>query len=398
MGTWMQNVAQEWLALDLTHSPSAVGLTLALQFLPTLVLGVHGGLLADRFSTRRILLITQLANACLTALLASMTIAGTLIPLELYAFALLSGLVFVVDAPARQVFITEIVREEHLRGAISLNGALFQATRLIGPAIAGVLIATIGTGWVFVLNALCYAGPTVSLLLVRTEGPMLRRSPPVLNTGALRRTLRYVVRNPRIGWTVLLVGMLGTFGLNFPIVLTAMARDDFHGTASTYASFNIALALGSALGALSAGYFDRASVGSSAAAALAFGACQFTAAYAPTIAVFWICLAAMGLTNLAFQSVANTSVHVWTDSEMRGGVMGLYMLAFMGGTPVGALTIGAVTTHFGARIGMEVCGGVPALAAVVIGLLNRRAGTGHASGASPQTGGQVREVATATRH
>jgi MFS family permease len=379
MGTWMQNVAQEWLALALTHSPTAVGITMALQFSPILLFGVHGGLLADRCSTRRLLLITQLANAVLTTLLAVLSLAGALHPSELYIFALLTGFVFVVDAPARQVFITEVVRDENLRGAISLNGAVLQATRMIGPAIAGVLIATIGTGWVFAVNALCYAGPTVSLLLLRPRDLIARPAVSATDNRGLRHTVGYAFHHPRIGWTILLVGLVGTFGLNFPIVLTAMAQEDFHGTASTYASFNMALAVGSALGALLAGYFNRADVRFSVLTALAFGACQLAAAAAPTLATFWACLACMGLMNLAFQSVANTSIHVWTDTETRGRVMGLYMLAFTGGTPLGALTIGAVTSHLGARVGMGVCGGVPALAAIAIGLLNRRTDANQAS-------------------
>lgn len=371
-GTWMQSVALDWLALELTHSSAAVGVTMALQFSPILLFGVHGGWLADRIPRRRLLLTTQLANATLTMALALLTLAGALRPPELYSFAVLSGFVFVVDAPARQVFITEVVRGEHLRGAISLNGAVLQATRMIGPAVSGVLMATIGAGWVFVINAVCYAGPTVSLLLLRTRDLIPRAQYSATDRGALRETIGYVLRRPRIGWTILLVGMLGTFGLNFPIVLTAMARQDFHGTASTYASFNIALAVGSALGALLAGYFSRADVRLNALSALAFGTCQLLAAFAPTLETFWVLLATMGMTNLAFQSVANTSIHVWADAENRGRVMGLYMLAFVGGTPIGALTIGAVTSDYGARVGMGVCGGVPALAAVAIAVLNSR--------------------------
>src|ERR1700689_1272452 len=197
-GTWMQSIAQDWLVYDLTHSSTSVGVTMALQFLPILVLGLHTGGLADRVPKRRILLTTQTLNAAATTALAVITISGAVHTTDVYAFALLSGLIFAFDAPARQAFVAEVVPPGQLRAAIALNAAVFQATRLIGPA--------------------------------------LRREP-----GALRTTARYLRQRPDVLWTIFLVGMFGTFGLNFPIVLTAMAKSTFHGNASTYGLFNIAL-------------------------------------------------------------------------------------------------------------------------------------------------------------
>jgi MFS family permease len=265
-----------------------------------------------------------------------------------------------------------------LRSAIALNGAVFQATRLIGPAIAALLIANVGTGWVFAVNAACYAGPAIGLLRLRpsdlTPAPAARHEP-----GALRTTVRYLGRRPDVLWTIFLVGMFGTFGLNFPIVLTAMAKSAFGGNASMYGLFNIALAVGSATGALFAGAAARPGPRAIVLSAGAFGLLQTAAAFAPDLAVFLALLAAMGLTNLAFQSMANASVQVAVDSRLRGRVMGLYMLAFIGGTPIGAPLIGLLTSHFGARVGMTVCGVVPALAAVVVAAARRQRGEPHPS-------------------
>ena len=364
-GTWMQSIAQDWLIYDLTRSSVSVGVTMALQFLPILALGLHTGAVADRLPKRRILLTTQTLNAVATAALAAITLSGAVRAADVYAFALLSGLIFAFDAPARQAFVSEVVPPGRLQAAIALNAAVFQATRLVGPALAALLIAGAGTGWVFAVNAACYAGPVIGLLRLRpsdlTPAPPAPREP-----GALRATLRYVGERPQVMWTIFLVGVFGTFGLNFPIVLTAMAKTAFGGNASTYGLFNIALAVGSASGALFAGAAARPRPRLIVLAAAVFGLLQAAAAFAPDIMVFLVLLAAMGLTNLAFQAMANASVQLATDSRLRGRVMGLYMLAFIGGTPIGAPLVGLVTSRFGPQAGMALCGVVPLLAAVVV--------------------------------
>jgi MFS family permease len=358
----MQSIAQDWLIFDLTHSSAAVGVTMALQFLPMLLLGLHTGAIADRLPKRRILLTTQSLNAVTTTALAVITITGAARPDRVYAFAFLSGLIFAFDGPARQAFVAEVAPASSLRAAIALNAAVFQATRLIGPAIASLLIVSVGTGWVFAVNAACYLGPTIGLLLLRpadlTPSPAALREP-----GQLRKTLQYVRRRRDLLGTIFLVGVLGTFGLNFPVVLTAMAKSTFHGNAGTYGLFNIVLAVGSAAGALLAGAGARPGRRVIVAAAAAFGVLQLAAALAPGIAVFLALLVGMGFVNLAFQSMANASVQLAVDPAIRGRVMGIYMLVFIGGTPIGAPIIGAVTSHFGARTGMAVCGLLPALAA-----------------------------------
>lgn len=366
-GSWMQSIAQDWLIFSLTHSSAAVGVTMALQFLPILALGLHTGAVADRLPKRRILLTTQTLNAATTGALAVITIAGLTRPADVYAFAFASGLVFAFDAPARQAFVAEVAPAGRLPAAIALNAAVFQSTRLIGPAVASLLIVSVGPGWVFAVNAACYIGPTIGLLRLRPSDLVPAPAAPRAG-GGLRTAVRYVRQRPDVMRTIFLVGVLGTFGLNFPIVLTAMAKSTFHGNASTYGLFNIVLAIGSAAGALLAGARAGTRPGPRviALSGAAFGLLQVAAATAPGMAVFLPLLAAMGFANLAFQSMANASVQLAVDPELRGRVMGLYMLVFIGGTPIGGPIIGALTNHFGARIGMAVCGVVPALGAVVM--------------------------------
>jgi len=229
---------------------------------------------------------------------------------------------------------------------------------------------TVGTGWVFAVNAACYLGPTLGLLLLRPSdlrpAPVAARAP-----GAVRTAITYLRGRPDVLRTIFLVGMLGTFGLNFPIVLTAMAKSTFGGNASTYGLFNIVLGLGSAAGAVLAAASTRPRARAIVISAAAFGVLQAAAALAPDLAAFLLLLAAMGFVNLVCQAMANASVQLAVDPELRGRVMGLYMLVFIGGTPIGAPIVGAITSHFGARAGMLVCGAVPVLAAVIVAVAGR---------------------------
>jgi predicted MFS family arabinose efflux permease len=267
-----------------------------------------------------------------------------------------------------------------------MNAAVFQATRLVGPAVASLLIVSAGTGWVFAVNAACYLGPTIGLLLLRPSDLQPTRSAPRA-PGAVRTAARYLWRRPDVLWTIFLVGMLGTFGLNFPIVLTAMAKTAFGGDASTYGLFNIALGLGAAAGAVLAGRGGRPRTRFIVGSAAAFGVLQAAAALAPDMATFLPLLIATGFACLVCQAMANASVQLAVDPELRGRVMGLYMLVFVGGTPIGAPIIGAVTSHFGARTGMAVCGLVTVAAAVIVaGAVARRQRAGAGTGiATPVT-------------
>ena len=366
-GAWMRAVAQDWLVLQLTHSPAAVGVTMACQFLPVLLLGLHGGLVADRRSRRALLLITESSNACLAGLLAVLTLTGRVEVLHIDLIALAGGLVLVVDNPARQAFVNEVAPASALRNAVALTAATFQMTRLVAPAVAGLLIDTVGTGWVFAATALCSLGPLCGLVLLRPA--RLRPAPAVVRApGQLRSALRHVAARPTVATTIVLVGVLGTFGLNFPVVLTGMADSVFDGGAALYGLFNIVLAVGSVGGALLAGARTHAPLWIIAALAAGFGLAQLAAASAPRLPTFVVAIGLMGAANLAFQAMANASVQMGVDPAMRGRVMGLYMLAFTGGTPLGAPLVGWITAEWGPRVGMAVCGIVPLVAAIAAGL------------------------------
>jgi MFS family permease len=375
-GTWMQNIALEWLVLELSGSPTAVGITMACQFLPMLLLGMYGGMIADRYPKRIILMITQSVFGLLSAVLAVLTITGQIRVEYVYLFALAAGLVFVVDNPTRQIFVNEVVPERYVRNAIALNAAVFQTSRLIGPAVAGIMIATVGSGWAFAANAVSYLAPLTGLMLIRSAD--LIRTPPLERApGQLRSALRYVADRPHVAWTIVLVGLVGTFGLKFPVVLTAMADETFAGSAVTgaqlYGLFNVVIAVGSVAGALIAGGRTHPRLRTIVLAGAAFGAAQFTAALAPGLGVFLAALAVMGMVNLAFQAMANSSVQSWVDGDVRGRVMSIYMLAFVGGTPLGGPVVGWITDAFGARAGMAFCGLVPLLAAVGVAYALSRA-------------------------
>jgi MFS family permease len=368
LGNWMQAIALDWLVLVLTRSATAVGVTMALQFLPVLLLSMYGGLLADRYPKRQILLLTQTLTAVLTALMAALTLTGHIAVVEIYVFALVGGVIAAFDTPARQVFVTEVAPAAHLREAIALNAAVFQASRLVAPALATTLIATAGTGWVFAANTLCLLGPITSLLLI---GPVAARAETAVRTDAaerarLRDALAYVAQRPRLAWTIFLAGILGTFGLNFPIVLTGMAGQAFHAGVGDYGLFNAAVAVGSVTGALGAGTFPGRRLWPITMACAGFGVLQAAASVAPTVASFLVLLVLMGVVNLVFQAMAASSVQLWTDPALRGRVMGLYVLVFIGGTPIGGPLVGYVCQHYGARTAMALCGVLPALAAAVV--------------------------------
>lgn len=372
-GIWMQVVALDWLVFEMTASPMAVGVTMAAQFLPVLLLWMAGGIVADRYPRRGVLIATQGAGVVLNSALASILFSGDVRVHHVYAYAFAIGLVFVVDNPARSVFTGELVPLSHIRGAIALSSAVFQGSRLVGPAVAAMLISTVGTGWVFAVHAACHLFSLLVLTCIRAGGPAGGRAVPAGRV-RLRPVLRRVAAEPRVAWTIFLVAVAGTFGLKFPVVLTAMADSAFGGGARLYGIFNVALAAGSVAGAILLGScrapprFRWVAV-----LAAAFGATQVLTAVVPVLGVFLGALVVLGAVNLAFQTMANSSVQLWVEPEVRGRVMSLYMLALIGGGPIGGPVIGWICAQFGPRVGMVVCGLIPLAAAVSVGLSLRRA-------------------------
>ncbi|MBT1189568.1 MFS transporter [Streptomyces sp. CJ_13] len=372
-GTWMQRIAQDWLVLSLTGSASAVGITIALQFLPMLLFGLYGGVLADRLPKRPLLIGTQTAMGLTGLALAALTLAGHVQVWHVYLAAILLGLVTVVDNPARQTFVSEMVGPAQVANAVSLNSANFQSARLVGPALAGVLITAVGSGWAFLLNGLSFAAPVAGLLMMRAHELYPVRPRPRAK-GQLREGLRYVAGRPELIWPIVLVGFIGTFGFNFPIWLSAYVSDVFHGDAGTYGLFNTLIAAGSLAGALLAARRGHSRLRLLVAAAALFSALLVVTAFVPDFWLFAAMLVPIGMFGLTVNVTANSSVQMATDPEMRGRVMALFMMVFTGGTPVGAPLVGWITDTYGARIGMATGGLISLAGALTIAVILSRVG------------------------
>ncbi|PKW09220.1 Predicted arabinose efflux permease, MFS family [Streptomyces sp. 1222.5] len=372
-GTWMQRIAQDWLVLSLTGSSAAVGITTALQFLPMLLFGLYGGVLVDRLPKRPTLLVTQASMALTGLALAFLTLSGHVQVWHVYVAAFAVGLATVLDNPARQSFVSEMVGPEQLQNAVSLNSANFQSARLVGPAVAGLMITGVGTGWAFLANGLSFAAPIAGLLLMRARDlHVVERAPR--GKGQLREGLDYVAKRPELIWPIVLVGFIGTFGFNFPVWLSAYADDVFRSGAGSYSLFNTLMAVGSLIGALLAARRGTARLRVLIAAAVAFGTLETVAAVAPSYWLFALLMVPIGIFGLTVNVTANTAVQMATDPAMRGRVMALFMMVFMGGTPLGAPVVGWITDTYGARVGFALGGVVSAVAAAGIGLVLTRIG------------------------
>lgn len=373
IGTWMQRIAQDWLVLSLTGSSAAVGITTALQFLPMLLFGLYGGVLVDRLRKRPTLLVTQTAMALTALVLAALTLTGRVEVWHIYVAAFALGLATVVDNPARQSFVSELVGPGQLQNAVSLNSANFQSARLVGPAVAGLLITGVGTGWAFLLNGLSFVAPLAGLMMMRArELHAVERAPR--GKGQLREGVRYVTGRPELIWPIVLVGFIGTFAFNFPVYLSAFADDVFHGGAGVYSMFNTLMAVGSVSGALLAARRGTARLRLLILAALAFGGLEILASASPELWMFALLMVPLGLFSMTVNVTTNTSLQMATDPAMRGRVMALYMMVFLGGSPVGAPIVGWITDTYGARVGFAAGGAVAVAAAAVIGLILARVG------------------------
>lgn len=371
IGTWMSRVTQDWLVLSLTGSSAAVGITTALQFLPMLLFGLYGGVIADRYPKRRILIVSQGLMGLCGLVLAVLTLSGHIQVWHVYLIAFMVGMVTVVDNPSRQSFVSEMVGPDQLRNAVSLNSANFQTARLIGPAVAGVLITSIGSGYSFLLNGLSFLAPLTGLLLMR-QSELHKAHRVARGKGQLREGLRYVKGRPDLIGPIVLVGFIGTFGFNFPIWLTAFANDVYHGGAGMYAFFNILMAAGSLAGALLAARRRATKLRLLIIAAMGFGLLEVLVSLSPTVWLFSLLLVPIGVLGMTTNITTNTRVQMAAEPAMRGRVMSLYMMVFVGGTPVGGPLLGWVSDTFGARIAFAAGGAVSLIAAAVIGLVMTR--------------------------
>jgi MFS family permease len=364
VGTWMQRVAQDWLVLTiLTHrNASAVGVVMALQFGPQLLLLPWSGYAADRLDRRRLLIATQAALGLLALGLGLVTVTGVVTLRQVYVFAFLLGCVSAFDAPVRQVFVNDLVGDDYLANAVSLNSTSFNAARMIGPAVAGLLIAAVGCGWVFLINAASFAGVLASLMLLRVDqlhggGHKSRK------TGGVAEGFRYVWRRPDLMAVLVMLFLIGTFGLNFPIFISTMSLTAFHGGAGQYGLLTSAFAIGSVGGALYSAHRCRPGMTVLCAASAVFGVGCTLAALAPDEGLFAGALVLTGLAALVFATGTNSLMQLTTEPAMRGRVMALRIAVAMGGTPLGAPIVGWIADHFGPRwaLGVGAASGVAAM-------------------------------------
>jgi MFS family permease len=355
-GNWMQTVSALWLILSLTGSGVAVGLTTALQFLPMLLFGAWGGLLADRFPKRRLLIVTQSLMALPAVGLFAVTVTGVVAPWMVYLAVLAIGAVNAVDNPTRQSFVFEMVGPDRVANAVSLNSVIVQAARIVGPAIAGVLIAAFGVGPCFAVNALTFVAMIVALC---SMDPAALHSSPASGRepGAIRAGLRYVRRTPELAVPLALMALVGTFGLNFQVVLPLLARFSFGGGASVYAALVAAMGAGSVVGALFVGSRLRTDVRLIAAAAAAFGALALLAALMPSLALEIPVLAMLGAAAVAFAATINSTLQLAVAPEMRGRVMSLYSVVFLGSTPIGGPLSGWLAQAYDPRLALLLAAG-----------------------------------------
>ncbi|MFJ8312372.1 MULTISPECIES: MFS transporter [unclassified Streptomyces] len=372
IGTWMARITQDWLVLTITGSSVAVGITTAMQFLPMLLFGLYGGVIADRFAKRNILFVTQAAMGLGGLFLAVMTLSGNVQVWHVYLTAFFTGLVTVVDNPTRQSFVSEMVGPDRVRNAVSLNSANFQSARLVGPAVAGAVMAAVGPGWAFLANGLSFTAPLLCLTLMRTRELQPTRLAP-RGKGQLREGLGYVSERPELIWPIVLVGFVGTFGFNFPIWLSAFASDVFHGGSGMYGLFNSLMAIGSLIGALLAARRGTSRLRVLALAALLFAVLELVASGAPDLGVFMALLIPVGILGLTVNVTANASVQMATDPEMRGRVMSLFMMVFTGGTPLGGPLFGWLTDVYGVRVSLALGALICGTAAIGVGLMLARA-------------------------
>jgi MFS family permease len=363
-GTWMQRVAQDWLVLTLTNSGTALGVVTALQFGPSVLLGPLGGVLADRGNKRRILLATQSALALAALALGLLDVFGLVQYWHVLVLATLLGVISAIDMPVRQSFVIEMVGKDDLTNAVAINSTIFNGGRIIGPAVAGVLISAVGTGWAFIGNAASSLAVLAGLLLMRVD-ELFPSTPVQRARGQLREGLRYVRARRDLLLTMVLIFVFGTFGLNFAITCALMAKQVFNRGASGYGLLSTALAVGACVGAILATRRNsRPSILFLLGTAAVFSVGEVASGLMPTYLATALILVPTGVAMLSVTTAANSHIQLGVAPTMRGRVMAIYLVCFMGGTPFGAPLIGWLAGAAGPRWGL-IGGGLVCLISVL---------------------------------
>jgi MFS family permease len=354
-GTWMQSIAQYWLVLTLTHDAVDLGITAALQFGPVLFLGALGGLIADRFDKRKVLLATQTAFTVQALALWIVVASGAAQVWMVWALALIFGLVNAIDSPTRQAFVVEMAGPADLANAVALNSILINASRIAGPALAGVLIATLGLSWAFLANALTFAAVIVALYEMR-PADLHRRPPLPAAKGQIRAGLRYAWETEELRVPLVMMAVMGTLAYNFSVLLPLYADDVFHRGAGTYSAMTVAMGAGALAGGLFLAARQRPSHRLLVVMSAAFGTFLVAVAAAPTLVLGMAALVLMGAASIMFMATGNSLLQLNSSGTMRGRVMALWSIVFLGSTPFGAPLIGFIAGQFGARAALAVGG------------------------------------------
>jgi MFS family permease len=361
-GTWIQRVAQAWLVLEITKSGTAVGALAATHFLPILLFAPVGGLIADRVDRRRLLYVTQSIAAFSAICLGSLVLIDEVELWMVFILTFVLGLATSIDAPARQTFVFEMVGRSQLSNAVSLNSSLVNAARVVGPSLAGILIGTVGLGWCFQINALSHVALIIALVRMHDLPPTARGT---RSRKQLREGFRYVRSNPDVMGPLALMAVIGIFAWEYEVILPLMAQRTFNGDARTFSLMMAAMGFGAVMG----GLFTASRLNHSASAltrtAAAFGGVQIVVSLAPTLLVTLIGLVALGVVSIAFVSLSNSSLQLASAPEMRGRVIGLYIVAFAGSTPLGGPLMGWIGDQLSPRWALGL-GGVPVILAAIL--------------------------------
>ncbi|WP_338944172.1 MFS transporter [Paraburkholderia sp. 22B1P] len=369
IGTWMQRTAQDWLVLTgLTHqSASAVGTVMALQFAPQILLITLTGFAADHFNRRKLIFVTQGALGLLALVLGVLTLTKAVQLWEVYGFAFLLGCVTAFDTPARQTFVAELVDETNLANAVALNSTSFNIARMIGPAIAGLLISTTGAGWVFIINAASFGVVLVTMSRFRVSD-LHRKERARRGKGSLMDGFRYVWHRRDLRTVLIMLFLIGTFGLNFPIFITTMSVTIFHVGANRYGLLMSMMAVGSVLGALLSARREKPTTGILFLSSAVFGVGCTVAAVMPSYWLFGMALTIVGVAAQTVTTSTNSYVQLSTEPKMRGRVIAILLAAALGGTPIGAPIVGWIADHIGPRWALGV-GALAGLAGALTGLV-----------------------------
>lgn len=365
VGTWMQMTAQSWLVLTLTHSATALGLVVALQTLPVLLIGPYGGVVADRIDKRRLMVVLQSAMGAQALVLGVLTVLGVVHFWEVCALAVVLGLNNAFEFPARQAFVNEMVGRAELRNAVTLNAVTSNAARAVGPGVAGILIATVGEGACFLANAASFAA-VVTSLLVMDRSTLQPSTPTPRAKGQLREGLAYARRTPEIAGPLLMMGLVGTLAYEFSVSLPVLARSTFHGGSEAYGFMSASMGIGAVLGGLFTAAKGRTGLRPMILAALGFAAAILVTGLAPVLALAYAALLFVGWASVSFISIGNSTIQLSAAPEMRGRTLSLWQVAFQGTTPIGGPLIGWVIVESTPRIGLAV-GATSALLAALGG-------------------------------